>query len=105
MNEPAPKGIVVVDKEGHEAEAKIADTATKMGIPTTKEDVSPDPLHVLKGLRNMADTSIEVVGSATPDFDKLLHGEGPQTGVKIARGRSWLNSFKERAAEKLKIWK
>ena len=105
MDEPAPKGITVVDKDKQETEAGIADNATKAGIPTTKEDVSPDPLHVLEGLKNMADTSVEVVGSSTPDFDKLFHGEGPQTNVKTTEGRSWLKSLKERTEGRLKIWK
>lgn len=100
MQEPVPKGIVVVDKDHRQTADKIAMAA---GVPTTS--VLPDPVHILKKLEGMVDTSVEIVGANTPDLDKLLHGEGPQTGIKTVAGSRWLNSLKERAAGKLKIWK
>lgn len=85
MQAPAPKGIVVVDEENRQAETKIANEASQMGIPTTRQTVSPDQSHVLEGVKELggeilhdADAFVEeTVGKIGGGVTYIRTGEAP----------------------------
>lgn len=98
MEEPAPKGIVVVDREHDKTTKQIASDA---GVPTT--NVSPDPIHILKKIEAMVGDGAEVIGSETPDFDTFFQGERPLANVGTSAGEK-LSQVQREREEKLRAF-
>lgn len=89
MQEPVPKGItqpIMVVEQERKSQQAIAESTTKVGIPTKTEDVLPDPLHILEGIGELAYDTDRVIrgaagGSSHVDTTK------PQRALEIIKGR------------------
>lgn len=89
---------VMVDQVTSEMQGAVAKSTTQATrIPTTKENVSPDPMHILEGgIEGLKEAGAEFVGPVSFAVDKLFHGEGPQTGIETDKGSNWIRSMRDR---------
>lgn len=89
MQEPIPKGShqpVMVDQEEGQFQQAIADSATEAGIPTRREDILPDPLHVIENAGELAyDANRIIRGSA--EGSSHVDTTRPHRALDIIRGR------------------
>lgn len=97
MQEPIPKGVVVVDKDNHNAETEIASNATQMGIPTTRQNVSADPSHLLEGIKEFGGEVLhDTHDYVKTGLEELTSGVGGSTRDRVT-SRNPINLVWERA--------
>lgn len=85
MEEPAPKGIVLVDQDNRKVETEIASNATKMGVPTTRQNVSPDLSHLLEGMKEVGGEILhDTHAYAKTSLVELAGGKGGSTRDRVA---------------------
>lgn len=80
--------------------SKVSDSLTKHGIPTTPQQVNPEPDTHLQNIKGLVEDATHIVGTA----GTILGGEEPSTYDRTTTSKSGWRKFVDRLKGKGK-WK